>query len=131
MPMLRLSSGSPFEDLAAYSRAVVDDLYVHVSGTVGTDPATGRMPESASAQTRNALAIIQAVLAEAGAGLDDVVRCRVFLVERDDLGQVAAVLREVFDARRPANTTLLCGIPAPGARVELEVTARRPPRASA
>lgn len=126
----RIASGSFFETLAAYSRAVVDDLYVHVSGTVGTDPVTGRMPADVVEQARNSIWTIREVLAQAGAGIDDIVRCRIFLVDAADLESVAAVLRETFADCPPANTTLINMIPAPGARIEIEVTARRPAAAT-
>lgn len=122
----RISSGSRFEELAAYSRAVVDDRYIHVSGTVGTDPATQTMPEDPAEQARNIFAIIEGVLAAEGAGLADVVRSRIFLTEAEHLNPILPVLAEKFGAHRPTNTTLLCGIPAPGAKVEIEVTALRP-----
>jgi enamine deaminase RidA (YjgF/YER057c/UK114 family) len=122
----RLSSGSRFEDLAAYSRAVVDDLYVHVSGTIGGDPVTGEMPADVAQQARNAFAIIEQALATAGAGFADVVRSRIYLTAAEDLGAVLPILVETFGDCRPTNTTLLCGIPAPGAKIEIEVCARRP-----
>ena len=124
MTFQRISSGSRFEDLAAYSRAVIDDDYIHVSGTVGGDPETGVMPEDAGDQARNIFRIVEPVLAGVGATLAQVVRTRVYLTNSGDLMAVAAVLREKFDANRPANTTLIVGIPAPGAKVEIEFTAR-------
>jgi enamine deaminase RidA (YjgF/YER057c/UK114 family) len=120
----RISSGSKFEDLAAYSRAVIDGDYVHISGTVGADPATGAIPEDAGEQARNIFRIVEPVLARAGATLAQVVRTRVYLTDAGELLPVAAVLREKFDACRPTNTTLIVGIPAPGAKVEMEFTAR-------
>lgn len=126
MDLKRISSGSQFEELAAYSRAVVDDLYIHVSGTVGPDPETGTMPEDAAEQARNIVRLLAGVLAAEGADFRHVVRNRVFLTDPSDLMAVAAVLRETFGACPPANTTLINGIPAPGARVEIEITARRP-----
>ncbi|MBP8233451.1 MAG: RidA family protein [Rhizorhabdus sp.] len=126
MDLKRLSSGSPFEELAAYSRAVVDDLYIHVSGTVGPDPETGAMPEDPAEQARNILRLLATVLAAEGADFSHVVRNRVFLTDASDVMAVAAVLRDYFADCRPANTTLINGIPAPGAKVEIEITARRP-----
>lgn len=126
MDLKRLSSGSPFEEFAAYSRAVVDDLYIHVSGTVGPDPETGAMPEDPAEQARNILRLLATVLAAEGADFSHVVRNRVFLTDASDVMAVAAVLRDYFADCRPANTTLINGIPAPGAKVEIEITARRP-----
>ncbi len=126
MTLERHSTGTRFEAAAAYSRAVADEAYIHVSGTVGVDPATGAMPEGVDAQLRNIFAIIEAALARWDARLADVVRSRVYLASADDLPPVAAALHAAFTGHPPANTTLICGIPAPGAKVEIEVTARRP-----
>jgi enamine deaminase RidA (YjgF/YER057c/UK114 family) len=125
MTLRRIASGTTFEDLAAYSRAVVDDQYVYISGTVGGDPETKVIPADTSDQMRNIFRIIEPILADAGSGLDQVVRCRLYLTDIAHLGAAAAVLKEKFDKNRPANTTLICGIPAAGANVELEITARR------
>ena len=128
MTIQRISSGSKFEDLAAYSRAVVDDRYVHVSGTVGIDRRTGTIPDDVTQQTRNILGIVEVTLADLGLDFSDVVRDRVYLTSGDSLMEVAAILRELFETCPPANTTLICGIPAPGAKVEIEVTARLRPK---
>lgn len=120
-----ISSGSAFEELAAYSRAVVDGDWVHMSGTVGLDPDTKTLPPTAAAQTVNIFRIIESTLAEAGASLNDVVRCRVYLTDAADLADVVKILGEKFRDIRPANTTLICQIPAPGAKVEIEVTAHK------
>ncbi|WP_268235842.1 RidA family protein [Croceicoccus mobilis] len=120
-----MSSGSRFETLAAYCRAVVEGDYIHVSGTVGADPETGEMPEDAGLQARNIFRIVKPVLEENGSGIDLVIRNRVFLTDIEHLQAVAEVLRENFADNPPANTTLLTGIPAPGAKVEIEITAKR------
>ena len=107
MPLDRYSTGTRFETLAAYSRAVADDRYVHVSGTVGGDPETGEMPEDLDAQLRNIFAILEAALAHFGAGWTDVMRTRVYLTSADSLTRVAAALCAHFADHRPANTTLI------------------------
>lgn len=124
MSRRRISSGSRFEELARYSRAVVDGDLVVVSGTIGPDPESGDMPESAEAQARNCFATIGQALQEAGASLDDVIRCGVYITGVEHLQDVVKVLAENFDHVRPANTTLICQIPVPGAKVEIEVMAR-------
>ena len=116
--------GTRTEELAAYSRAVVDDDWIFVSGTVGFDPESGALPESAGDQAENAFRTISAALSRAGATFDDVVRTRVYLTRKQDVGAVAAVLKKHFDAIRPANTTVICELPVEGAFVEIEVTAR-------
>lgn len=120
-----ISSGSKFEELARYSRAVVDGEWIFVSGTIGPDPDTGALPESVVAQARNCFRTIEAALAAADATLDDVVRCRVYVTRREFVADVSAVLAEKFDRVRPANTTVICELPPPEAKVEIEVTARR------
>ncbi|MEX1146744.1 MAG: RidA family protein [Sphingomonadales bacterium] len=121
----KISSGSPFEEKAGYSRAVVDGDWIYVSGTVGVDPDTKQLPDSALDQAYNIFRIIEDTLGQAGATLEDVVRNRVFVTDMAHLGDVVQVLGEKFGAIRPANTTLICQIPVPGAKVEIEVTARR------
>lgn len=104
---------------------MVEGDYIHVSGTVGADPETGEMPEDAGQQARNIFRIVKPVLEENGSGIDLVIRNRVFLTDIEHLQAVAEVLRENFADNPPANTTLLTGIPAPGAKVEIEITAKR------
>ncbi|MFQ5973829.1 MAG: RidA family protein [Alphaproteobacteria bacterium] len=120
-----ISSGSRYEEMAGYSRAVVDGDWIFVSGTSGHDPRTGRLAEDAVAQTEQSLRTISAALAEAGAGFEDVVRVRVFLCERADVEPVCAVLKQTFEDVRPANTTMICQFADEGMKVELEVTALR------
>lgn len=124
--MERYSTGTRFEAMAGYSRAVADGQLIHVSGTVGGDPATGDMPPEIDRQLANIFATIKGALDRFDATWADVLRTRVYLTSADVLMPVADALREHFGDHPPANTTLICGIPAPGALVEIEVTARRP-----
>lgn len=120
-----ISSGSKFEELARYSRAVVDGDWIFVSGTIGPDPNSGVLPPDVATQARNCFATIERALADAGSSLADVVRCRVYVTRREFVADVSAVLAEKFDTIRPANTTVVCELPPPDAKVEIEVTARR------
>ncbi len=117
-----ISSGSKFEALAGYSRAIADGEWVFVSGTTGADK-TGKFSPDSAEQTRQSLATIATALAEAGAALSDVVRVRVYLADRSDVMAVSAILRETFSHPRPTNTTIICGFPVEDIKVELEVTA--------
>ena len=119
-------SGSKFEELAGYSRALVDGEWVFVSGTAGYDPATGGFATGAEAQARRALQTIGEALAEARATLKDIVSVRVYLADRADVMPVSRVLGETFSDPRPTNTTILCGFPVEEILVEIEVVARRP-----
>lgn len=118
-------SGSPFEELAGYSRALADGDWVFVSGTAGHDPAIGGFAPEAEAQARRSLAIIAAALAEADARISDIVSVRVYLASRDDVMAVSRVLGETFADPRPTNTTIICGFPVEEIKVEIEVIARR------
>ncbi len=120
-----ISSGSPWEALAGYSRAVAQGDWVFVSGTVGFDRATQAWPESAQAQAETALDIIEAALKQAQAQLVDVVRVRVYVPDRADVAAVSTVLKQRLGAARPANTTVCCALAVPEAKVEIEVTALR------
>lgn len=119
----RIFSGAPSEDFAGYAKAVIDGPTIYVSGTLGQDPANGSMPEGGGAQARNALASIAATLEKAGASLANAVACRVYITDAAHLKEVATVLGETFRDIRPTNTLLICQIPTPGAKVEIEVTA--------
>ena len=79
-----IHSGSPWEELAGYARAVVDGEWIFVSGTVGVDFSTGRFAPTAQAQAAQALDTIAAALAQADASLADVVRVRVYVPDRAD-----------------------------------------------
>jgi len=118
-----ISSGSPFEEVAGYSRAVVDGKWVFVTGTSGF--ANGEIAESVLDQTEQAFATIIAALAEAESGLSDVVRVRVFLTDAADFERIAPILGKHFKGIRPANTTLVCTLVDPRMKVEIEVTARK------
>ena len=124
-PRRFISSGSPWEELAGYSRAVVDGDWVFISGTVGQDFATMTMPDSAAVQAEQALDTIERALTQAGATPPDVVRVRVFVPDRGDVAAVSAVVKRRLGVARPANTTVCCALAVEGAKVEIEVTARR------
>jgi enamine deaminase RidA (YjgF/YER057c/UK114 family) len=119
-----ISSGSPWEAMAGYSRAVVDGEWIFVSGTVGFDFRRGVMAKGATAQAETAFDPIARARAEAGASLRDVVRVRVYVPDRGDVAAVSAVVKARLGEARPANTTICAPLPVEEARVEIEVTAR-------
>jgi enamine deaminase RidA (YjgF/YER057c/UK114 family) len=120
-----ISSGSPWEALAGYSRAVVDGRWVFVSGTVGYDARTDTWPPSAEEQATVALDIIERALREAGAGVLDVVRARIYVPDRADVPAVSAVIAQRLGPARATNTTVCTPLAVEHARVEIEVTALR------
>jgi len=120
-----ISSGSSFEKLAGYSRAVVDGDWVFVSGTTGFDYSKMAIARGVAAQTEQCFANISAALEKAGSGLADVVRVRIFLAKRTDFATVAPIVGKHFAKIRPANTTLVTGFVDPRMKIEIEVTAKR------
>ena len=120
-----ISSGSPFETTAGYSRAVVEGNWCFVSGTTGYDYATMTMPESVEDQTRNCLSTIGRVLEDAGFSFDDVMRCHYYVTEAAFADRVFPILGETFGAIRPAATMIVCDLIRPEMRIEIEVTALR------
>ncbi|PHP68588.1 hypothetical protein CSC94_00865 [Zhengella mangrovi] len=121
----RISTGSPFEKQAGYSRAVVDDDFCFVSGTTGYDYSTMTMPESVDEQARNAFATIGAALGEAGFSLEDVVRAVYYVTDAAHAEAVFKVTGEHFGDIRPAATMVIAGLIKPEMKVEIEVTARK------
>jgi enamine deaminase RidA (YjgF/YER057c/UK114 family) len=119
-----ISSGSSFEAEAGYSRAVVDGEWIFVAGTTGFDYGQMTIADDPAAQARQAFRNIETALAEAGAGLADVVRVKYYVPEPADWPAIVPVLGEVFAAIRPAATALICGLVDPRMKIEIEVTAR-------
>lgn len=124
-----ISTGSPLEAAAGYSRAVIVGDFAHVAGTTGYDYATMTMPEGVAAQTRNCLDTIERVLGQAGFSMAEVVRARYYVTAREDVEAVFAVLGERFGAIRPAATMVVCDLIDPAMKVEIEVTAQHAPAA--
>lgn len=122
----RISSGSAFEALAGYSRAIVEGDYIHVSGTTGFDYGAMTIADDLIAQTHQCFKNITAALRDTGASLDDVVRVRYLLVDAADFKQVAPLFGRYFATARPAATAMVVGLVDPRMKIEIEVTARYP-----
>ena len=119
-----VSSNTPWEALAGYSRAIRVGNAVYVSGTTASD-ANGvvQHPGDAAAQTLYILRKIEAALADAGATLADVVRTRIFVRHIEDWEAVARAHGSVFGAIRPANSLVRAEPILPEMLVEIEVDA--------
>ena len=120
-----ISTGSPFEKTAGYSRAVVQGEWCFVAGTTGYDYATMTMPERVEDQARNCLNTIGKALAEAGFAMADVVRAHYYVTDRSFVSLVYPILGETFGEIRPAATMIVCGLAEPEMKIEIEVTALR------
>ena len=119
----RVSSGSPFEPVIGFSRAVRVGDRVAVSGTAPVWP-DGSCPDDAGVQARRCFEIIVAALAEAGAAPTDVIRTRMFITAAEDADAVGAAHGKVFGAHRPAATmVVVSGLLDPRWRVEIEAEA--------
>ena len=126
MPRRLISTGSPFEKTAGYSRAVVDGDFCFVAGTTGYDYATMIMPGDVTSQSRNCFKTIEAALKEAGFAMADIVRATYYVTRAEDADAVLAVCGEVLGEIRPAATLLVvAGLYKPEMKVEIEVTAKR------
>lgn len=119
-----VASGSPYEPVIGFSRAVVAGHHVTVSGTAPIMPDGAEPPADAYGQAKRCLEIVVQALAEAGARPEDVVRTRTYLVDADDWEEVGRAHGETFGAVRPASTmVVVTGFLDPGWRVEMEADA--------
>jgi len=126
-----ISTGSTYEKLAVYSRAVVEGKWVFVSGTVGADFATGAFAQGPEAQAEKAIDTIAWALTQAGADIADIVRVRVIVPDPAHVETVSHVVARRFGSARAANTTICSPLAVPEALVEIEVTAIRRKRRKA
>ena len=121
-----ISTGSPFEKTAGYSRAVVDGDFVFIAGTTGYDYATMTMPSDVMSQSRNCFKTIEAALKEAGFEMADIVRATYYIPDVKDADAHLSVCGEILGEIRPAATILVVtSLLKPEMKVEVEVTAKR------
>jgi enamine deaminase RidA (YjgF/YER057c/UK114 family) len=126
MPRRLISTGSPFEKAAGYSRAVIDGDFAFVAGTTGYDYATMTMPGDVTSQSRNCFKTIESALKEAGFAMADIVRATYYVTDVTDADAHFKVCGEVLGDIRPAATLLVvAGLLKPEMKIEVEVTAKR------
>ena len=119
------TAGAPAA-IGPYSQAVEAGGCVYVSGQLPINPATGQMAEGGVAElTRQSLANIRAILAEAGLGMENVVKTTVMLADMADFAEMNAVYAEFFTAPFPARSAFAVKALPKGARAEIECLAVR------
>ena len=111
-----------------YSPGMGFERLIFVSGQGATNPVTGQLAgPDAAAQTEQCLKNVQTILQAAGSDLQHVLRCGVFLLDMNDFPLMNGVYERVFEAHRPARTTIqAAGLPGVGLRVEIDCIAYRP-----
>jgi enamine deaminase RidA (YjgF/YER057c/UK114 family) len=123
MERRRVSSGSPYEPLIGFSRAVRVGDRVLVSGTAPVRP-DGEVDPDAAAQAQLCFEIVRDALADLGAAMSDVVRTRVYLVDAADGEAVGRAHGEAFGAAKPASSVVVvAGLLDSRWRVEVEAEA--------
>ena len=110
-----------------YSHAVKAGGFIYVSGQAALDPVTSELKGgTVGEETRRTIENIQAILQGAGATLEDVVKCSVFLSDIRGFAEMNEVYNEFFGAAKPARTTVQATLPANGLKVEIDCVAYKP-----
>ena len=110
--------------IGPYSQAVEANGTLYCSGQIPIDPVTGDIPETAEAQTHLVLSNLRAVIEEAGAELEDVVKTTIFLTDLKLFASVNAIYGEYFDeANAPARSTVQVAALPKGVLIEIDAIA--------
>ncbi len=123
--IVKVKTGSKFEEVASYSRVVAVDNLIHVSNTAGRNPDTQEIPEDVIEQTEQVFKNIERALAAVDSSLADVVMSRVFIQNPEDTPAVMEFIGTKFRGVNPATTVTCPPLGSTVYKVELEVTAYR------
>ncbi len=112
--------------IGPYSQAVEIDQMVYTSGQLGIDPATGELAQGVEAQTRQSLENVKAILAEAGLGMESIIKTLVFVQSMGDFAAVNKIYAEYIHGDvLPARSCVEVGALPKGGLVEIEVIAKK------
>ncbi|GHG94792.1 RidA family protein [Pseudodonghicola xiamenensis] len=123
--IIKLKTGSKFEDHASYSRLVAVDNWIFVSNTAGRNPETKEIPEDVTEQTLQVFANIESALGAVGSSLADVVASRIFIQDPTDTETVMTTVGQKFRGIDPTATVTCPPLGSTIYKVEIEVTAFR------
>ena len=120
-----LSTADAPAAIGPYSQAVRSGEALYCSGQLGIDPATGKLPEGVAAQTEQSLKNIRALLAAAGAGIENVVKTTVYMTDLTKFAEMNATYETFFKENPPARSTLQVVALPKGSVVEIEAIAKK------
>ncbi len=123
--IIKVKTGSRFEEIASYSRVVTVDNWIFVSNTAGRDPETNEMPDDVFEQTDQVFKNIERALAAVDSSLTDVVTSKVFIQNPEDVSSVMEHIGSKFRGIDPTTTVTCPPLGSSIYKVELEVTAYR------
>ncbi|MEE1864857.1 MULTISPECIES: RidA family protein [Pseudomonas] len=123
--IIKVKTGSKYEEMGSYSRLVAVDNWIYVSNTAGRHPETKLISEDVVEQTRQVFNNIEAALKAVDSSLADVICSRVFIQDPADVATVMTLIGEKFKGINPASTVTCPPLGSTVYKVELEVTAYR------
>jgi 2-iminobutanoate/2-iminopropanoate deaminase len=121
-----ISTKNAPQAIGPYSQAVVVDGILYSSGQIGLKPDGELIGDDVSSQTKQVLENLKAVLAEAGATLNDVIKTTIFLDNMDDFGVVNGIYEEYFGSNRPARSTVAVKTLPKNVKIEIDCIAKVP-----
>ena len=122
-PVVRVKSGSEFEEIYKFSRLVKVENWIYSSNTAGRNYQTREISADTSGQAHQALSNLENALASLGARLSDVVRFHISVGTPEDLDPVLRAIAERVGGNDPAHTIAIGPLPMPEMKVEIAIIA--------